>query len=90
MGLGSLFSRGAQLAEVSEASLRLDDVIHQASVQFDETGIAPTAATPEVTATGRTKRSKTMKVDRPFIFAIRCERLEAILYMGRIDDPTKM
>lgn len=89
MGLKDLFSKGAEFGGMSYVPLWLGDVIHQAFIQLDETGTEAAAATAVTAVGGAAKPVTTVNVDRPFVFAIRDTRTGTLLYMGRMDDPTK-
>lgn len=63
----------------------IDEVKHKAFVEVDEKGTEAAA----VTSVGIvvTSLPPSVRVDRPFIFIIREEHTDAILFMGRISDP---
>ncbi len=70
-------------------------VIHQANIDVDETGTEAAAATAVVgDTTGGcgspfALQHKKLSFDRPFMFLIRDTKTGAILFMGRVMDPTK-
>ena len=70
-------------------------VIHQANIDVDETGTEAAAATAVVgdTTGGCGQpfafKHKELRLDRPFVYLIRDVRTGAILFMGRVLDPTK-
>jgi serpin B len=64
-------------------------VIHQANIDVDEKGTEAAAATAVVMrASGMPAEPVTLRVDRPFIFALRDVPTGAILFMGRVADPS--
>jgi serpin B len=74
-----------------EASLYISDVIHEAYINVDEEGTEAAAATAVVmrlTAAMPTEQIQ-LTIDRPFLFAIRDRATGAILFLGRVTDPTK-
>jgi serpin B len=73
-----------------ETGLYIKKVIHQANVHVDEKGIEAAAATAVVMATGGgpMTREVEFKVDRPFLFLVRDVPTGAILFMGRVVDPS--
>ena len=74
----------------TEEPLEIADVIHQAFIAVDEKGTEAAAATAVVMrATGLPAGSVTLRVDRPFLYAIQDDATGAVLFMGRVSDPTK-
>ena len=68
--------------------LLISAVIHKAFVSVDEKGTEAAAATGVVVKTeSEFGEVKTVMVDRPFIFLIRDRATDAILFLGRIEDP---
>ncbi len=68
-------------------NLFLSDVIHKAFVQVNESGTEAAAVNLVLVKTKGT--ADRFVVDHPFIFAIRDNGSGAILFLGRIVDPTK-
>jgi serpin B len=71
--------------------LYISDVIHEAYIDVDEEGTEAAAATAVVmrlTSAMPTEQVQ-LTIDRPFIFAIRDRPTGAILFLGRVTDPTK-
>lgn len=75
----------------SDERLFISHVIHQANISVDEKGTEAAAATAVVMA-GATAvappQAITLRVDRPFLFAVRDTGTGAILFLGRIVDPS--
>ena len=73
-----------------ETGLYIKKVIHQANIDVDEKGTEAAAATAVVMATGGGPgiREVVFKVDRPFLFLVRDVPTGAILFMGRVVDPS--
>jgi serpin B len=92
MGMPDLFS--AQKADLSgittDEQLFIDRVIHQANMDVDEEGVTAAAVTISLGLGGAAEPPPHVdfKVDKPFLYFIRDEKSGAILFMGRIDDPT--
>ena len=64
-------------------------VVHQANISVDEKGTEASAATAVVAAaTGMPTPPPEVHVDRPFIFAVRDTHTGAILFLGRVVDPS--
>ena len=69
--------------------LRLDDVLHQATVTVDENGTEAAAATGAVfTTVGGAITEHELTIDRPFLFAIHDLEDGTPLFLGRVTDPT--
>jgi serpin B len=69
-------------------SLFITYVFHKAFVKVDEQGTEAAAATGVVMA-GEFQEGKEFIADHPFLFLIRDVQTGAILFMGRITDPTQ-
>ncbi len=74
----------------SETGLYIKKVIHQANIDVDEKGTEAAAATAVVMATGGGPETKQIvfRVDRPFLFLVRDVPTGAVLFIGRVVDPT--
>jgi serpin B len=73
----------------TEETLFISDVIHQANIDVDEEGTEAAAATAVVMeATGAPMEPVTLVVDRPFLFALRDTTTGAIVFLGRVTDPS--
>lgn len=71
-----------------ERDLFVKDVLHQATIAVDEKGTEAAAATAVII--GRKAATMTsLLVDRPFLFLIRNDATGAILFQGRVSDPTQ-
>ncbi|RPI34985.1 MAG: serpin family protein [Chloroflexota bacterium] len=71
--------------------LFIDSVHHKACIAVDEFGTEAAAATIAIVAQGIEIFTPEVEltVDRPFIFLIRHQETGAILFMGRVLDPTR-
>jgi serpin B len=86
------FSDAADFSGIAEhESLRVDRVVQRAHVEVDERGTTAAAAT------GATMRLVSMvvprppielRVDRPFLFAVRDRMTGALLFLGQVTDPS--
>ncbi len=86
MGVSSAFGAGADFSRMTGGrGLFVGAVEHEAFVEVDESGTEAAAATG-VEMLG--SHGPTIVVDRPFIFLIRDRATNAILFMGRVMDPT--
>jgi serpin B len=77
------------IAANAHAPLYVDDVVHDAYVEVDERGTRAAAATGVgVVATAALRSQETIRVDRPFFFAVRDRSTGALLFAGRVVDPS--
>ncbi len=92
MGMPVAFDRNrADFSGITtQVPLYISKVVHQANISVDEKGTEASAATAvEIAATGAAPgQPVTLHVDRPFVFAVRDTRTGAILFLGRVVDPS--
>jgi serpin B len=87
LGMPEAFSAGADLSGIDGGrDLSVQSVIHKAVIAVDEKGTTAAAATGIVV--GTTSLPPTLVVDRPFLFFIRHNPTGAILFQGRVVDPS--
>ncbi len=84
---------GIHLPASAEDRIFIGDVIHQANIDVDEKGTEAAAATAVEMATGGCTgpgpaKTVTLALNRPFLFLIRDVETGAILFMGRVVDPS--
>ena len=73
----------------SAERLVITHVVHQANISVDEKGTEAAATTAVVMATATAAPVRVnLRLDRPFVFAIRDTKTGAILFLGRIVDPS--
>jgi serpin B len=92
LGMRTPFSNQADFSGITERDrLRIDRVVQRAHVEVDERGTTAAAAT------GTTMRLVSMvapspplelRVDRPFLFAVRDRTTGALLFLGQVADPS--
>jgi serine protease inhibitor len=74
-----------------DSYLAISDVFHKPFIAVDEKGTEAAAATAvvvmEIMAARRSKEPVTVKVDRPFLYAIQHVPSGACLFLGRVTDP---
>jgi serpin B len=69
--------------------LYISDATHKANISVDEQGTEAAAATALVAeATAGNGKTATLTVDRPFIYLIRDQNTNEIVFMGRVMDPS--
>lgn len=89
LGLAAAFSERADFSGISaEESLRLDSVVHSTFVRVDENGTEAVAATAAGVGATALPLTRTVTIDRPFVFAIIDRPTRTVLFLGRITDPT--
>lgn len=85
LGLGSLFA-GADFSGITgSAGLSVQSFEHEVFLDVDENGTKAAAATGAALADSH---GPTVSVDRPFLFAIRDKPTGALLFLGRVVDPS--
>lgn len=73
----------------TQERLFISDVIHQANIDVDEKGTTASAASAVVIAgLAAPAPAVTLRVDRPFLFALRDIPTGAIVFLGRVADPS--
>ncbi len=90
LGMPSAFDERADFSGITSAEkLVISNVIHQANIDVDEKGTVAAAATAVVMErTSAPAEPVTLRVDRPFLFALRDVPTGAILFLGRVGDPS--
>ncbi len=103
MGMPLALTRGEadftaiHVPKTYEEILYIGDVIHQANIDVDEKGTKAAAATAvEMRATGGgcvgstpvPAKTITLRLDHPFLYALRDIESGAVLFMGRVVDPS--
>ena len=72
-----------------EEQLFISAVVHQANIDVDEKGTTASAASAVVMAAQAAPAAPvTLRVDRPFLFAVRDLPTDAIVFLGRVADPS--
>jgi serpin B len=89
MGMPSAFGPADFSGITTDARLSISDVIHQANIDVDEKGTTAAAATAVVMRGSAPGGDPvTLRVDRPFLFALRDVPTGTVLFLGRVTDPT--
>jgi serpin B len=89
MGMPSAFADADFSGMTGTMVLRISAVIHKAFVDVNEQGTEAAAATAVImTKAGKMPSKPVFRADHPFILLIRDTQTGAILFMGRITDPT--
>ncbi|XYI04039.1 serpin family protein [Sorangium sp. So ce1128] len=95
LGMGSAFIPGADFSGMipgsSGGDIHIEDVIHKAVINVDEAGTEAAAATAVLigsTGAGGPTEGAEIVLDRPFFFFISDLPTGALLFSGRVNDPT--
>lgn len=94
MGMSLAFTDAADFSGMSSSeALKISEVLHKAFVEVNEQGTEAAAATgvvlaPTSAAPREPEPPAVFRADRPFVFLIRDQRTGAILFLGRVADPT--
>lgn len=93
LGMGIAFSPAADFSGISiKDRLLISKIIHKTFVEVDEEGTeaaAVTAVEVSLTSAGPQQPQVTvMRVDRPFVFAIREHHSGTVLFVGKVLNPT--
>jgi serpin B len=87
LGMSAAFSPAADFSGIDgSADLQVTDVLHQAVIAVDEKGTTAAAATGVVVGTASVETP--LIVDRPFLFFIVHQPTGALLFAGRVVDPS--
>ena len=92
MGIKAAFSKSADFSKMNgKSNLLIDEVIHKAFVEVSEKGTEAAAATAVVVREKSAIASQTpnISINRPFIFVIRENKNNAILFVGKYVKPDK-
>jgi serpin B len=90
LGMPTAFSDEADFSAMSPEPLVITDVLHEAFISVDEEGTEAAAATAVVVGeTSVPPDPVTLTVDRPYLFWIVDEPTGAVLFLGRVLDPTQ-
>lgn len=93
MGMGIAFTDQADLSElfVESLDLYISRILHQSFVEVNEKGSEAAAATVvevSVTSIGGGGGPRVVRIDRPFVFMIREQHSNTLLFAGKMLDPT--
>jgi serpin B len=90
LGMNDAFSEKADFSGLDgRRDLFVSGVFHKAFVEVKEEGTEAAAATAAGAVATSMPASVSLEVDRPFVFLIRDRETGAILFMGRVVDPSR-
>jgi serine protease inhibitor len=88
MGMGIAFTDNADFSGISDISLLINRVLHQAFIETNEEGTEAAAATVvEIGETSVNPNPITINLDHPFLYLIRETSTNSILFIGKVADP---
>jgi serpin B len=90
LGMPTAFTDAADFSGITTAErLAISNVVHQANIDVDEKGTEAAAATAVLMVESAMPSDPLMlRLDRPFLFALRDVPTGAILFLGRVGDPS--
>lgn len=91
MGMTDAFDPNlADFSGIADEELYISDVLHQAVIKVEETGTEAAAVTVVIMETTAAPMDEPVEItlDHPFIYAIYDRATNAILFMGRVTDPS--
>lgn len=87
MGMGIAFGDDADLSNISEMDLLINDITHQAFIETNEEGTEAAAATIVDIGVTSVPIRFILNFDRSFLYIIREITTNSIIFMGRVADP---
>jgi len=88
MGMPKAFNNGAEFNLYADGTpIKLDEVYHQAVVTVDEKGTEAAAAAGAVGMYVGRSYPVEFKADHPFMFVIKDNKTDAILFLGQVNKP---
>ena len=89
LGIKRAFAADADLSPTGLSNIFVSDVVHKATMDVDEQGTVAAAATAIVTKSMAIARPRIIRIDHPFICAIRSDETGALLFLGIIKHPDR-
>ncbi|XXY71546.1 serpin family protein [Sorangium sp. So ce291] len=90
LGMPIAFTGRADFSGIDgQGGLFISDVLHKAFVSVDEAGTEAAAATAVVIGETSAPEPATIRFDRPFLFFIRDIETGAVLFVGRVMNPSE-
>jgi serpin B len=89
LGMVDAFADSADFSAMTAEAVKLKAVFHDAFVRVDENGTEAAASTAVIgIPVDAPLLTKTVNVNRPFFFFVRDAPTKAVLFVGRVMDPT--
>ena len=88
MGMGIAFTENADLSNISDLGILINDVTHQAFIETNEEGTRAAAATiVDIGLTSMPADPFVLNIDHSFLYLIRETSTNTIIFLGRVADP---
>ena len=87
LGMGIAFEDDADFSNLSDRHAKISEVKHKAFVEVDEEGTEAAAVTSIGFVTTSMPQIPTVRFDRPFIFVIKENASNLVLFIGKINNP---
>jgi serpin B len=89
LGMPSAFDSGADFGAITaDASLYISAVLHEAFISVNEIGTEAAAATAVILDESAAGQQAELRADRPFMFFVRDTETGALLFAGKVTDPS--
>jgi serpin B len=90
LGMPTAFTASADFSAMNgDGGLQIQDVVHEAFVKVNEAGTEAAAATAVIIGVTGVPQPVTFSATRPFLFLIRDTATGAVVFVGRVVDPSK-
>lgn len=83
LGVREAFENTADFGGISDEALRIDKIKHKATIEVEEQGTVAAAATAVILSGRSLTVPNDFNANRPFIYLIRDNKLNSILFIGR-------
>merc|ERR1712012_1466610 len=89
LGIKDLFEQANLSKMAHDSRLYVSEVAHKAFIAVDEDGCEAAAATAVIVGvrSGGLRATLTININRPFMFLIRDEQSDMVLFAGRVENP---
>jgi serpin B len=89
MGLEEAFSNQADFTGISDKTTKLSKIFHQSFIEVNEKGTEASAASAAIGTAKGISEAPLFKADRPFIYLIKENKNNQVVFMGRLMNPTQ-
>ena len=89
MGLEEAFSNRADFTGISEKTTKLSKIFHQSFIEVNEKGTEASAASAAIGTAKGISETPIFKADRPFMYLIKENKNNQVVFMGRLMNPTQ-
>ena len=87
MGIEKAFDAGEFNGIIEDETLKVSDVKHRAAIEVTKEGTLGVAASSVELVALAAGFSKTVDINKPFLFFVRDTKLNAILFAGKYSNP---